>query len=306
MKRNDERNNQMSHIDIATPSRTIEIQKKYGIQAKKSLGQNFIIDTNILNNIVSGGSVDKDTVVIEVGPGIGALTEQIAKAAKHVYAFEIDQRLLPVLDDTLSPYENITILNQDILEVNLPEFFKEHNLENERVVIMANLPYYITTPIIINFLESKANIDEMIFMVQKEVGERISANPSTKAYGSLSIAVQYYAEAETLFTVPKTVFRPQPNVDSAIIRLDILDEPVAEVASEDFFFTLTRSSFAQRRKTLWNNLKMAFGKDPETQEKLRTALDKAGIDSKRRGETLSIPEFVDLANAMMDEGIETE
>lgn len=293
----------MSHIDIATPSRTIEIQKKYGIQAKKSLGQNFIIDTNILNNIVTGGNVDKDTVVIEIGPGIGALTEQIAKAAKHVYAFEIDQRLLPVLDDTLSPYSNITVLNQDILDVDLHAFFQEHNLENERVVVMANLPYYITTPIIINFLEASLNIDQMIFMIQKEVAHRISAEPSTKAYGSLSIAVQYYAEAETLFIVPKTVFRPQPNVESAIISLKILDKPAAEVEDEEFFFNLTRSAFAQRRKTLWNNLKIAFGKETDIQEKLTAALEEAQIDSKRRGETLTIQEFANLANAMIKQGI---
>lgn len=296
----------MSHQDIATPSRTIEIQKKYGIQAKKSLGQNFIIDTNILNNIVSGGQVDKDTVVIEVGPGIGALTEQIAKAAKQVYAFEIDQRLLPVLEDTLSPYDNITVLNQDILEVDLAQFFEDYHLNDERVVVMANLPYYITTPIIINFLQAPIKVDQMIFMVQKEVGHRLSAEPGTKEYGSLSIAVQYYAQAETLFVVPKTVFRPQPNVDSAIIRLDLLDEPAAKVNNEDYFFTLTRSSFAQRRKTLWNNLKLAYGKDPETREKLTQALDEAGIDSKRRGETLTIGEFADLANAMEGLGIEAQ
>lgn len=295
----------MSHIDIATPNRTIEIQQKYGVQAKKSLGQNFIIDTNILHKIVEAGSVDKDTIVIEVGPGIGALTEQIAKIAKHVYAFEIDQRLLPVLDDTLSPYDNITVLNEDILEVDLSRFFEEQAINRERVVVMANLPYYITTPIIINFLESSVNVDQMIFMIQKEVAERIAAEPSTKAYGSLSIAVQYYAEAETLFIVPKTVFRPQPNVESAIIRLNILHEPAADVTNEKYFFTLTRSSFAQRRKTLWNNLKIAYGKEPETQEKLKVALDEAGIDSKRRGETLTIQEFADLANAMIKQDIQS-
>lgn len=295
----------MAHIDIATPSRTIEIQQKYGIQAKKSLGQNFIIDTNILHNIVKAGSVDKNTIVIEVGPGIGALTEQIAKVAKHVYAFEIDQRLLPVLDDTLSPYDNVTVLNEDILEVDLSAFFEEQAINQERVVVMANLPYYITTPIIINFLESSVNVDQMIFMIQKEVAERIAAEPSTKAYGSLSIAVQYYAEAETLFIVPKTVFRPQPNVESAIIRLNILHEPAAEVTNEKYFFTLTRSSFAQRRKTLWNNLKIAYGKELETQEKLKVALDEAGIDSKRRGETLTIQEFADLANAMIKQDIQS-
>lgn len=294
----------MSQHDIATPSRTIEIQKKYGIQAKKSLGQNFIIDTNILSNIVAGGKVDKDTVVIEVGPGIGALTEQIARAAKHVYAFEIDQRLLPVLEDTLSAYDNITVINQDILEVELEAFFKEYNLADERVVVMANLPYYITTPIIINFLQAPITIDQMIFMVQKEVGHRIAAKPGTKEYGSLSIAVQYYAQAETLFVVPKTVFRPQPNVESAIISLDLLDQPKADVRDEDYFFRLTKSSFAQRRKTLWNNLKIAYGKDAETTEKLQQALEQAGIDPKRRGETLTIDEFADLANVMYDLGVD--
>lgn len=294
----------MTHVDIATPSRTLAIQKQYGIQAKKSLGQNFIIDTNILNNIVSGGEIDQDTVVIEVGPGIGALTEQIAKRAKHVYAFEIDQRLLPVLDDTLAPYSNVTIINEDILKVNMADFFAENGLENERVVIMANLPYYITTPIILNFLESSLAIDQMVFMIQKEVAQRISAVSSTKAYGSLSIAVQYYAEADTIQIVPKTVFMPQPNVESAVIRLNILDEPAAQVDDEAFFFYLTRFAFAQRRKTLWNNLKIAFGKDETTQEKLVAALAEANIDSKRRGETLSIDEFAKLANAMVRQGLE--
>lgn len=293
----------MSKGDIATPKRTLEVLDKYQLSAKKSLGQNFIIDTNILNNIVDSGNVDEQTIVIEIGPGIGALTEQIAKKAKHVYGFEIDSRLLPVLDDTLSDYENITIVEQDILEADLNEFQNRYLPENERLVVVANLPYYITTPIIMAFLESKLDIDMMVFMMQKEVARRISANPGTKEYGSLSIAIQYFMEAETLFTVPKTVFMPQPNVESAIIRLTKKEVREVEVTDESYFFQVTRSAFKQRRKTLWNNLKNAFGKEKKVQEKMRIALNKSEVDASRRGETLNIQEFASLAAALYDQGL---
>lgn len=293
----------MSKGDIATPKRTLEILDKYRLSAKKSLGQNFIIDTNILNNIVDSGSVDEQTVVIEIGPGIGALTEQIAKKAKHVYAFEIDSRLFPVLDDTLSDYENITIIEQDILKADLNDFQNQFLTENERLVVVANLPYYITTPIIMAFIESKLDIDMMIFMMQKEVARRISASPGTKEYGSLSIAIQYFMEAETLFTVPKTVFMPQPNVESAIIRLMKKEVREVEVKDESYLFQVTRSAFKQRRKTLWNNLKNAFGKEKEIQEKMKIALDQSDIDASRRGETLNIQEFANLADALYDQSL---
>lgn len=290
-----------NHIDIATPSRTKEILKKYDLKAKKSLGQNFIIDTNILRNIVDAGDVDKETTVIEIGPGIGALTEQIAKQAKEVFAFEIDDRLLPVLDDTLSPYDNITIIHQDILQVDFEEFAKEYLAEASRLVVIANLPYYITTPITMALLESKLPVETMVLMMQKEVASRLEAKPSTKAYGSLSIALQYYTEVEVAFTVPRTVFMPQPNVESAIIRLDVRDEPVVQVKDQTLFMKLVRASFQQRRKTIWNNLRTSL--ELKEQEDLREAFTQSGVDPSRRGESLSIQEFAQLADAISDSSL---
>lgn len=290
--------------DIATPARTKAILDKYRLSAKKSLGQNFIVDTNILEKIVATGSIDKETTVIEVGPGIGALTEQIAKKAKEVIAFEIDDRLLPVLEDTLSPYNNVKIIHQDILKVDMKDFEKEYLKEAERVVVIANLPYYVTTPIILNFLASSLPIDSMVLMMQKEVANRLSAIPSTKAYGSLSIAVQYYMDAEVAFIVPKTVFTPQPNVESAVIRLSRKSIPEVVVKDEKVFFQVTRSAFVQRRKTLWNNLQSAYGKEPDIKEKLQKALDTARIDPIRRGETLSLKEFGRLSDAIVTQNLE--
>ncbi|WP_080147141.1 16S rRNA (adenine(1518)-N(6)/adenine(1519)-N(6))-dimethyltransferase RsmA [Marinilactibacillus piezotolerans] len=287
--------------DIATPARTKAILDKYQLAAKKSLGQNFIVDTNILEKIVSAGEIDDQTTVIEVGPGIGALTEQIAKKAKEVIAFEIDDRLLPVLADTLSPYPNVKIIHQDVLKADLKTFEEEYLKEAERVVVIANLPYYVTTPIILGFLESNLPIDSMVLMMQKEVANRLSARPSTKAYGSLSIAVQYYMDAEVAFIVPKTVFTPQPNVESAVIRLSRKSVPEVVVKDEKAFFQVARAAFVQRRKTLWNNLQSAYGKEPEIKEKLQRALDQAEIDPKRRGETLSLKEFGRLSDALVAE-----
>lgn len=288
-----------NHQDIATPTRTREILEKYGLSAKKSLGQNFIIDTNILSNIVQAGAVDKDTTVIEVGPGIGALTEQIAKKAKEVFAFEIDDRLLPVLDDTLSPYDNITVFHEDILKVDFDEFQKKYLQDCTRLVVIANLPYYITTPIIMHLIESSLPVEEMVLMMQKEVASRLEANPSTKAYGSLSIAIQYYMDVEVAFTVPRTVFMPQPNIESAIIRLTTLKQPPVMVNDVDLFFKIVRASFVQRRKTIWNNLRKAMD-DKEKEELLREVFASADIDPSRRGESLSIEEFGRLANALSE------
>lgn len=294
------------HKDIATPARTKAILDKYHLAAKKSLGQNFIVDTNILEKIVSTGKIDEHTTVIEVGPGIGALTEQIAKQAKEVIAFEIDDRLLPVLEDTLSPYDNVKIIHQDVLRADLKAFEEEYLKEAERVVVIANLPYYVTTPIILGFLESSLPIDSMVLMMQKEVANRLSASPSTKAYGSLSIAVQYYMDAEVAFIVPKTVFTPQPNVESAVIRLSRKETPEVIVKDEAAFFKVARSAFVQRRKTLWNNLQATFGKEPEIKEKLQQALEVAEIDPTRRGETLSLKEFGRLSDALVAQGIRME
>lgn len=288
--------------DIATPGRTQEILKKYHLTAKKSLGQNFIIDTNILKKIVDAGSVDEHTVVIEVGPGIGALTEQLAKQAKQVIAYEIDGRLLPVLEDTLGAYQNVTVLHQDVLQADLMESVSPILLPEDRLVAVANLPYYVTTPILMHFLQSDLPMDTMIFMMQKEVAERLAAVPGTKAYGSLSIAVQYYMDTELAFTVPPTVFQPMPKVSSAIVRLTRKKKPIVHIENEAFFFTLVRSAFVQRRKTLWNNLMAAFGKE-ETKTKIEQALQQVQIDPSRRGETLSIEEFGELANALYKNGL---
>ncbi|WP_313237592.1 16S rRNA (adenine(1518)-N(6)/adenine(1519)-N(6))-dimethyltransferase RsmA [Sporosarcina ureae] len=284
--------------DIATPVRTKEILQKHGFSFKKSLGQNFLVDSNVLHNIVSCAAITKDTGVIEVGPGIGALTEHLARQAGKVVAFEIDDRLLPVLEDTMSPYPNVTVIHQDVLKADIHQVIEEQFADYEDIVVVANLPYYITTPIIMKFLMEKARVSQLVIMMQKEVADRITAVPSTKAYGSLSIAVQYYMDAEVSMIVPKTVFIPQPNVESAVLSLTRREEPHAPVADEDFLFTVTQGSFLHRRKTLWNNLQSSLPEGQEKKELIQQAFVQSGIDPIRRGETLSIPEFIKLANAL--------
>lgn len=286
------------HKDIATPIRTQEILKKYGFSLKKSLGQNFLIDPNVLRNIVSHANLTKESAAIEIGPGIGALTEHLARTAGHVVAFEIDQRLLPVLEDTLSPYNNVEIVHSDILKADVLEVMKEKLSEYQDVMVVANLPYYVTTPILIKLLMDKLPIRGMVVMMQKEVADRITASPSTKAYGSLSIAIQYYMKAEIAMTVPKTVFIPQPNVDSAVIRLTRHEKALVSVIDEDFLFIVSRASFAQRRKTILNNLQSQLPHGKEKKELILTALAEAEIDPTRRGETLSIQEFARLADIL--------
>ncbi|MGC6767311.1 16S rRNA (adenine(1518)-N(6)/adenine(1519)-N(6))-dimethyltransferase RsmA [Enterococcus sp. LJL128] len=284
--------------DIATPSRTKEILKKHGFSFKKSLGQNFLTEPNILRKIVETAEIDRQTNVIEVGPGIGALTEHLARHGAEVLAFEIDDRLIPVLKDTLSPYDNVTVVHQDVLKADLSTEIKRVFKQELPIKVVANLPYYITTPIMMHFLESDLEIAEMIVMMQKEVADRISAKPGTKAYGSLSIAVQYYMEAAVAFIVPKTVFVPQPNVDSAIITLKRRAQPAVQVTNEKEFFKLTKASFQLRRKTLWNNLTHFYGKDEKTVTWLKISLNEAEIEPSRRGETLSLEEFARLSNTL--------
>ncbi|NKE07847.1 16S rRNA (adenine(1518)-N(6)/adenine(1519)-N(6))-dimethyltransferase RsmA [Mesobacillus selenatarsenatis] len=286
------------HKDIATPVRTKEILDKYGFSFKKSLGQNFLIDTNILNRIVDHAELTDHSGAIEIGPGIGALTEQLAKRAEKVVAFEIDQRLLPILEDTLSPYTNVNVIHSDVLKADVQAVMKEEFGEQEDVMVVANLPYYVTTPILMKLLEERLPIRGIVCMLQKEVGDRISAKPGTKEYGSLSIAVQYYTKAETVMIVPKTVFMPQPNVDSAVIRLTLHDEPPVKVTDEKFFFHVTRSSFAQRRKTILNNLTSQLPDGKQKKESIQAALLQAGVEESRRGETLTIEEFAKLSNAL--------
>jgi len=289
--------------DIATPSRTKDILARHGFSFKKSLGQNFLIDPNILQRITETAQLTKETGVIEIGPGIGALTEHLARAAGKVVAFEIDQRLLPILDETLAPYDNVTVINEDVLKADVKEVVEREFAQFDRLMVVANLPYYVTTPIIMKLLEDKIPVNGFVVMLQKEVGDRISAKPSSKEYGSLSIAVQYYTEASIAFIVPKTVFMPAPNVDSAIIKLNVRSEPAVSVDDEDFFFLVTRTSFAQRRKTILNNLVNGLPGGKEKKNDIIEALEEAGIEPSRRGETLSLDEFAALSQVLAKKGI---
>ncbi|PAQ14867.1 16S rRNA (adenine(1518)-N(6)/adenine(1519)-N(6))-dimethyltransferase [Bacillaceae bacterium SAOS 7] len=284
--------------DIATPTRTKEILQKYGFSFKKSLGQNFLIDPNILHRITATAELTKDTGAIEIGPGIGALTEHLARTSGKVVAFEIDQRLLPILADTLSPYDNVKVVHEDVLKADVARIVQEEFTDVKDLMVVANLPYYVTTPIIMKLLEENIPLKGIVVMLQKEVADRISARPGTKSYGSLSIAIQYYMEAETAFIVPKTVFMPQPNVDSAVIKLIKREKPAVEVENEKFFFTVTRASFAQRRKTILNNLTNQLPQGKAHKEKIIEALEQAGIDPTRRGESLSLAEFARLSNQL--------
>ena len=291
----------MTHKDIATPIRTKEILEKHGFSFKKSLGQNFLIDPNILRNITKYAELTEEHGAIEIGPGIGALTENLARASKKVVAYEIDQRLFPILDDTLAPYDNVKIIHNDVLKADVGQMIEEEFAGVNDIMVVANLPYYVTTPIIMKLLEEHLPIRGLVVMLQKEVAERISAKPGTKEYGSLSIAIQYFTRAEVVMIVPKTVFMPQPNVDSAVIRLLKRDEPAVKVKNESFFFTITRLSFAQRRKTLLNNLTNGLPNGKEKKESIVHALDRAGIDPTRIGETLSLEEFACLSDELFDQ-----
>ncbi|AZU59845.1 16S rRNA (adenine(1518)-N(6)/adenine(1519)-N(6))-dimethyltransferase RsmA [Neobacillus mesonae] len=284
--------------DIATPVRTRAILEKYGFSFKKSLGQNFLIDTNILKKIVSFAELTDRSGAIEIGPGIGALTEQLARSSKKVTAFEIDQRLLPILADTLAPYDNVKVIHNDVLKADVKRVIEEEFPDIEDIMVVANLPYYVTTPIIMKLLEDHLPIRGIVCMLQKEVADRISAKPGTKDYGSLSIAIQYYTEAETVMIVPKTVFVPQPNVDSAVIRLTKREKPAVNVKDEHFFFQVTKASFAQRRKTLLNNLTSQLPDGKQKKEEIIKALQESEIEPSRRGETLSLAEFALLSDKL--------
>jgi 16S rRNA (adenine1518-N6/adenine1519-N6)-dimethyltransferase len=281
---------------IATPTRTKEILNKYKFTFKKSLGQNFLIDSNVLENIIAHAGIDKQAGAIEIGPGIGALTEQLAIHADKVVAFEIDQRLIPVLQDTLGDYDNVQIVNEDILEADVAETIAANFPKTQPVHVVANLPYYITTPILLKLLHEDLPVTSLTVMIQKEVAERMAAGPNNKSYGSLTIAVQYYTEATVVMDVPKQVFMPQPNVDSSILRLVKRDKPPVEVDNEKYFFALIKASFAQRRKTLRNNLTSYF-KGTIDKDAINQTLESIGIDGTRRGESLDMQEFATLANA---------
>lgn len=286
----------MNDKDIATPKRTKALLDQYGFKFKKSLGQNFLIDTNIIQKIISASDIDEHTGVIEVGPGMGSLTEQLARASKKVLAFEIDQRLIPVLEDTLSPYDNVTVVNEDILKANVKQEIETHLKDCDKIMLVANLPYYITTPILMNLLENDLPIDGYVVMMQKEVGERLNAEVGSKSYGSFSIACQYYTETERVLVVPKTVFIPPPNVDSIVIKLTKRIEPIVKVDDEKLLFKLSKGAFGQRRKTILNNYINTIKDGKLHKDEIVEWLNASNIDPKRRGETLTIQEYAHLCN----------
>ena len=287
---------------IADYSVTRAVLERHGFTFKKSFGQNFLTDTNILQKIVDTAEIDENVNVIEIGPGIGALTEFLAENAAEVMTFEIDDRLVPILADTLRDFDNVRVVNEDILKSDLQARIKEFANPNLPIKVVANLPYYITTPILMHLIESGIPFSEFVVMMQREVADRISAQPNSKSYGSLSIAVQYYMTAKVAFIVPRTVFVPAPNVDSAILKMVRRDQPAVGVKDEAFFFKVSKASFTHRRKTLWNNLTSYFGKSNEVKTKLESALDNAELSPSVRGEALNLQEFARLADSLYDEG----
>ncbi len=287
-----------NNIDrISNIIRTQDILRRHDFNFKKKFGQNFLTDHNILTKITETADLSKEVNVIEIGPGIGSLTQYLLEEAAEVMAFEIDKSLIPILEETMAPYDNFTLVSEDILKVDLLSEIQKFKNPNLPIKVVANLPYYITTPILMHLIESKIPFSEFVVMMQKEVADRIAASPKTKAYGSLSIAVQYYMEASVAFIVPRTVFIPAPNVDSAILKMVRREEPLVEVEDEEWFFKTMHSSFVHRRKTLMNNMQAAFGKDSKPEiEKL---LAQAEISPTIRGEALSIEEFAKLADALL-------
>ena len=265
---------------------------KYGFKMTKSLGQNFLINENILDKIIESADISSDDVVLEIGTGIGTLTQRLCENAKKVIAVEIDKNLIPILNETLSDYDNITIINKDILKTDINEELKNLSV-NQKIKVVANLPYYITTPIIMKVLEDKVNVDCMVLMLQKEVADRMNATPSTKDYGSLSIAVQYYCDTDIVCKVPKSSFIPEPNVDSLVLKLVVNEKRKVEINDEELFFKIVRGSFSKRRKTILNSL--SNYEDLGDKDKIQKLLEISEIDAKRRGETLSIYEFANLA-----------
>lgn len=278
-------------MKLYSPSTIREIKEKYGFKLSKSLGQNFLTDKNIIDKIIDATEITDEDLVIEIGPGIGVLTAEACQKAKRVVAVEIDRNLIPILEDTLSEYNNVEIINQDVLKTDLNEIIEKSGCRRAKVI--GNLPYYITTPIIMALLEGGIHADSITIMMQKEVADRIKSNPGTKAYGALSVAVQYYCTVRNVAVVPKEVFFPAPKVDSAVLRLDLRDEKPVELDDEKMFFRCIKAGFGQRRKTLSNSL---IGLGDVTKEEVKSCLEAAGIDEKRRAETLNLDEFAAIAN----------
>ena len=280
---------------LGNAARTKEVLAKYNMSAKKKFGQNFLIDSHVLEGIVEAAGVTDDDLVLEIGPGIGSLTQYLAEAAGKVVAVEIDKTLLPVLADTLSEYDNVTVINEDILKVDLDEIVSENG--GRPIKVVANLPYYITTPIIMKLFESRARIESITVMVQKEVADRMAAGPGGKDYGSLSLAVGYYAKAVTVMDVPPSSFIPQPNVGSAVVNLSRYTEPRVKVQDEKRLFEIVRTAFNQRRKTLSNSLSNNPSLGVSRQE-VTDALLKMGVDEKARGEILTLEQFAELSDIL--------
>ena len=281
---------------LGNAARTKEVLSKYNMSAKKKFGQNFLIDSGVLDGIVEASGVSKEDCVLEIGPGIGSLTQYLAEAAKRVVSVEIDKTLIPVLDDTLSEYDNVTIINEDIHKVDIESIVKEYN-EGRAIKVVANLPYYITTPIIMKLFESGAPIDSITVMVQKEVADRMVMGPGNKDYGSLSLAVGYYAKATAVMNVPPGSFIPQPNVGSAVVHLKRYEKPAVEVGDAKYMFEIIRTAFNQRRKTLSNSL----SNNPSlkvTRQQVQDALTEINIDEKARGEVLSLTQFARLSDIL--------
>ncbi len=281
---------------LGDPKETIAVLQKYGFNFQKKYGQNFLIDTHVLNKIVDAAGITGDDLVLEIGPGIGTLTQYLAERAGRVIAVEIDRNLIPILQDTLAEYDNVTVINEDILKLDLEKLVREEN-GGRPIKVAANLPYYITTPIIMGLLEKRVPVDSITVMVQKEVAMRMQAGPGTKDYGALSLAVQYYVEPYLAANVPQNCFIPRPDVSSAVIRLKVHDVPPVQVKDEKLLFDLIRASFNQRRKTLLNSLSnsqaLSFAKAD-----IAEAMERAGLAANVRGEALTLEQFAALAEAL--------
>ena len=287
----------MAYLGI--PANTMAVLKKYNFSFQKKYGQNFLIDTNILERIISESEITKDDCVLEIGPGIGTMTQYLAESAKRVVAVEIDRSLIPILEDTLSGYDNVTVINDDILKVDIQKLCDEYN-DSRPIKVVANLPYYITTPIIMGLFESHVPLKSITIMVQKEVADRMQQKPGSKDYGALSLAVQYYAKPEIVAEVSPNCFIPKPNVSSAVIRLTRYENPPVEVDDEHFMFSLIRASFNQRRKTLANGLANGgLGLDRET---VNSVLEKMELSLTVRGEALTLEQFAKLSNLLGKKG----
>ena len=289
---------------LATPTATTEVIKKYGFNFQKKFGQNFLIDANILEKIVDSAEVTKDDCVIEIGPGIGTMTQYLAEHAREVVAVEIDKNLIPILKETLSEYDNVTIINEDILKVDINKLAEEKN-GGRPIKVVANLPYYITTPIIMGLFESHVPLSSITIMVQKEVADRMQVGPGTKDYGALSLAVQYYAKPEIVVNVPPACFMPRPNVGSAVIRFTRFEEPPVKAQDEKKLFAIIRAAFNQRRKTLANALTNGLsyvdkeGKSIHvSRQEVCDVLDQMGLSATIRGEALTLEQFAHLSNML--------